>query len=106
MLKIKYQNELKILHSLKSLTVPLKKKTTTNPEPNDKVCGFYNEDIFNHFNMKINLLKSGYFYKFAWIITELVNIILSLHYYIITNKSVLYFEHVSEALFFFTIFLT
>lgn len=50
--------------------------------------------------MKINLLKSGsYLYKFAWIITELVNIILS-YYYITTNKSVLYFEHISEALFF------
>ena len=44
----------------------LKKKTKQKPEPNDKVCGFYNEDIFNLFNMKINLLKSGpYFYKFA-----------------------------------------
>lgn len=39
---------------------------THKPEPNEKVCGFYNEDIFNHFNMKINLLKSGsYLYKFA-----------------------------------------
>lgn len=66
-------------HLLASLK---KKKTQKNPEPNDKVCGFYNEDILNHFNMKINLLKSGpYFYKFAWIITELVNIITLLYHY-------------------------